>query len=314
MKQREIEYALALSSRAACWRTMRPSGAPWRPAPGRFKRDVPRRRRRRVLRRRTERDRLHVHPQPVGGRTGLGGGAEARATAAPSPRMPRSLPSAGTTFSHNSAVGGAERGSPGGRGVGGAVVIADGDVATISGCASSLTTGRSGAPVVRGPAAVWGPAGRSPSATSRCSAFPTPRTSPSKAARSKHNETVGGEAGDIPDDVQILVRRGGSCQCPPPRRAAPSRVRSAKRPDVKAPGCRAPSYPTGTDCPPHGNRRRDPVHPSLAIITLRSDDTNGTSLGANHLSDWTCEHGFFRLLGLDSRGLHLKPSVFRLVN
>src|SRR6516225_3419315 len=37
--------------------------------------------------------------------------------------------------------------------------------------------------------------------------------------------------------------------------------------------------------------------------------TNGTSLGASHYQTLTCEHRFFLLLGLDSRGLHLKPYV-----
>ena len=43
------------------------------------------------------------------------------------------------------------------------------------------------------------------------------------------------------------------------------------------------------------------------------DPTNGTSLGANRYRAWTCEHRIFLLLGLDSRRLHLKPYVSRLV-
>jgi hypothetical protein len=44
--------------------------------------------------------------------------------------------------------------------------------------------------------------------------------------------------------------------------------------------------------------------------------TNGTSLGANLYQAWTCGYGFFPLLGLDSRGLHLKPmfSVYSIDN
>ena len=44
------------------------------------------------------------------------------------------------------------------------------------------------------------------------------------------------------------------------------------------------------------------------------DPTNGTSLGANHYKALTCEQRLFPLLGLDSRGLQLKPSVFHLIN
>jgi hypothetical protein len=48
---------------------------------------------------------------------------------------------------------------------------------------------------------------------------------------------------------------------------------------------------------------------SSHVCVRRSDDTNGTSLGANRYRAWTCEQRLFLLLGLDSRGLHLKPSV-----
>jgi hypothetical protein len=47
---------------------------------------------------------------------------------------------------------------------------------------------------------------------------------------------------------------------------------------------------------------------------LRSDNTHGTSLVANQYRDWTCEKESSLLLGLDSRGLHLKPWVCRIVN
>ena len=46
----------------------------------------------------------------------------------------------------------------------------------------------------------------------------------------------------------------------------------------------------------------------------RSDDTNGASLGASRYRYCTYEHKFFLLLGLDSRGLHLKPYVSSLVH
>ena len=39
-----------------------------------------------------------------------------------------------------------------------------------------------------------------------------------------------------------------------------------------------------------------------------------TSLGANHYKALTCEQRLLPLLGLDSRGLHLKPSVLRMIN
>ena len=45
-----------------------------------------------------------------------------------------------------------------------------------------------------------------------------------------------------------------------------------------------------------------------------ADVTNGTRLGANHYMDLTCEQRLFLLLGLHSRSLHLKPSVFHMIN
>ena len=36
-----------------------------------------------------------------------------------------------------------------------------------------------------------------------------------------------------------------------------------------------------------------------------------TSFSANRCRDWTCKHGLFLLLGLDSRGLHRTPHVSR---
>ena len=52
---------------------------------------------------------------------------------------------------------------------------------------------------------------------------------------------------------------------------------------------------------------------STRLGARRCGRTNGTSLGANHYRNWTCEHRLFLLLGLDSRGRHLKPYVSRLV-
>jgi hypothetical protein len=42
--------------------------------------------------------------------------------------------------------------------------------------------------------------------------------------------------------------------------------------------------------------------------------TNDTSLGVNRYWAWACEHGFLLHLGLDSRGLYLKPHASPLVN
>jgi hypothetical protein len=73
-----------------------------------------------------------------------------------------------------------------------------------------------------------------------------------------------------------------------------------------------PSTPSRADPTAPGNGR-DQRSEGPEICARRSDDTNGTSLGANRYRDWTCEYTLFLLFGLDSRGLHLKPYVSRIV-
>ena len=60
-------------------------------------------------------------------------------------------------------------------------------------------------------------------------------------------------------------------------------------------------------------QRRKRLRQSQRHCAASVGSTNGTSLGVNVYRNWACDHEFFLLLGLDSRGLHLKPFVFRLV-